>query len=228
VVELEALHRDGLLVPIELSFVVEMDNGDTYFNAFLRDITDKNRARDELLKSHFDLKDSLAGTVRAISKAVEARDPYTAGHQRRVADIACAIAEEMDLNDDQIEGVRMGEIIHDIGKIQTPAEILSKPSKLSEIEYQLIQAHAALGYDILKDIKFPWPVADIAHQHHERVNGKGYPQGLKGEEICLEARIVAVADVVEAISSHRPYRAALGIKRAEEHTSELQSLRHLV
>ncbi|ATX79723.1 PAS domain S-box-containing protein/HDIG domain-containing protein [Mariprofundus aestuarium] len=211
VIEIEALHSDGHLLPIELSIVVEKDNGDTYFNAFLRDITDKNRACDELLKSHFDLKDSLAGTVGAISKAVEARDPYTAGHQQRVAEIACAIAEEMGLDEGQIEGIRMGASIHDIGKIQTPAELLSKPTQLTKFEFQLIKEHTTIGYDILKDIKFPWPVADIAHQHHERVDGSGYPQGLKGDEICLEARIVAVADVVEAISSHRPYRAALGI-----------------
>jgi PAS domain S-box-containing protein/putative nucleotidyltransferase with HDIG domain len=210
-VELEALHRDGHLLPVELSIVVEKDDGETYFNAFLRDITDKNRAHDELLKSHFALKDSLHGTIVAISKAVEARDMYTAGHQRRVADIASAIAEEMGLNEDQIEGIRMGAIIHDIGKIQTPADILSKPTKLSETEYKLIQEHAATGYGILKDVKFPWPVADIAYQHHERMDGSGYPQGLKGEEICLEARIVAVADVVEAMGSHRPYRPALGI-----------------
>jgi putative nucleotidyltransferase with HDIG domain len=175
---------------------------------------EKEKREIELLKSRFDLKDSLIGTVAAMSRAVEARDPYTAGHQSRVADIACAIAEEMGLNEDQVEGIQMGATIHDIGKIQTPAEILSKPTKLSALEYLLIQEHAAKGYEILKDIKFPWPVAEIAYQHHERIDGSGYPQGLKGEEICLEARIVAVADVVEAMSSHRPYRAALGIEVA--------------
>ena len=155
-----------------------------------------------------------------MSRTVEARDPYTAGHQRRVADIASAIAEEMGLIEDQVEGIRLGAIIHDIGKIQSPAEILSKPTKLTEIEYKLIKAHAATGYDILKDIKFPWPVADIAHQHHERMDGSGYPQGLKGNEICIEARIVAVADVLEAISAHRPYRAALGSQIAIKEITE--------
>lgn len=175
---------------------------------------EKEKREIELLKSRIDLKESLIGTITAMSRVVEARDPYTAGHQSRVADIACAIAEEMGLNEDQVEGIRMGATIHDIGKIQTPAEILSKPTKLSALEYLLIQEHAAKGYEILKDIKFPWPVAEIAYQHHERIDGSGYPQGLKGEEICLEARIVAVADVVEAMSSHRPYRAALGIEVA--------------
>ncbi len=177
--------------------------------AFQNDEKEKRAA--ELTKSKINLRDSLHGTVNAIAKAVEAKDPYTAGHQRKVADIACAIAEEMGLSDKLIEGVRMGATIHDIGKIQTPAEILSKPGDLSKAEYQLIQSHVDAGYEILKDIKFPWPIAEIAYQHHERINGTGYPQGLKGEEICLEAKIVAVADVVEAMSAHRPYRAALGI-----------------
>jgi PAS domain S-box-containing protein/putative nucleotidyltransferase with HDIG domain len=175
------------------------------------DITEQIKARDALAISHEHLRASLEGTIEAVGKSVEARDPYTAGHQQRVTELAIAIAHEMDLDEDRIEGIRMGASIHDIGKIHLPAEILSKPSKLSDIEYSLIQSHPQVGYDILKDIDFPWPVADVAHQHHERLDGSGYPQGLKGDEICLEARIVAVADVVEAISSHRPYRPSLGI-----------------
>jgi len=213
-VEIEALHRDGYLLPVELSIVMEKDDGSTFFNAFLRDVTERRKGRDELLKMHANLKENLAGTVQAISKAVEARDPYTGGHQLRVAEVSSAIAKEMGLSANQIEGIRMGASIHDIGKIQTPAEILSLPRILTELEFQLIKAHTSVGYEILKDINFPWPVAEIAHQHHERVDGTGYPQGLKGEEICLEARIVAVADVMEAISSHRPYRPALGIETA--------------
>jgi len=145
---------------------------------------------------------------------VEARDPYTAGHQQRVARLACAIACDMALGGDEDEGIRLGGMIHDIGKIHLPAEILSKPGRLSDMEFALVKSHTRVGYDILKDIDFPWPVADIAHQHHERLDGSGYPQGLRGDEICLEARIVAVADVVEAMSSHRPYRPALGIDAA--------------
>jgi PAS domain S-box-containing protein/putative nucleotidyltransferase with HDIG domain len=160
-----------------------------------QDITERKQAEAQLEKSSKQLRSSLIGTIQAISKAVEARDPYTAGHQQRVARLARCIAQEMNLDNERIDGLRMGAIIHDIGKINLPAEILSKPLRLTNLEYSLIQGHPQIGYDILKDIEFPWPVADIAHQHHECVDGSGYPQGLKGEEICLEARIVAVADV---------------------------------
>ncbi|HXH72062.1 MAG TPA: HD domain-containing phosphohydrolase [Mariprofundaceae bacterium] len=160
------------------------------------------------------IRESLGQAVAAVAKAVEARDPYTAGHQRRVAELAAAIAKQMGLDDDRIEGIRMGATIHDIGKIQVPAEILTKPGKLTDIEYRIVREHPKVGYAILQDIRFPWPVAEIAYQHHERLDGSGYPQGLKGEEIGLEACIVAVADVVEAMSSHRPYRAGLGLEVA--------------
>lgn len=159
---------------------------------------------------------NLEETIVAISKAVEARDPYTGGHQRRVAELACAIAKVLGLEADRIVGIRMGATIHDIGKIKVPAEILTKPVRLSEIEFMLIKEHARVGSEILGDIHFPWPVKDIAYQHHERVDGSGYPQGLKGEEICFEARIVAVADVIEALSSHRPYRPGQGVEVALE------------
>lgn len=188
------------------------------------DITEQIKSRDALAESAKKLRQSLAGTVAAIAKAVEARDPYTSGHQHRVAELACAIARELGLDEDQVDGIRMGASIHDIGKIYLPAELLSKPTKLSEIEYLLVQTHPQVGYDILKDIEFPWPVADIAHQHHECIDGSGYPQGLKGNEICLEARIVAVADAVEAISSHRPYRASLGIQVALDEIREKRGL----
>jgi len=179
----------------------------------LEDVNDSEKA---LLTSHLHLKKALEGTITAISKAVGARDPYTAGHQRRVADLATAIAGELDCSEDMLEGIKLGASIHDIGKIHMPAEILSKPAKLTDLEYRLIQNHAQVGYEILQNIDFPWPIADIAHQHHEKMDGSGYPQGLKGEEICLEARIVAVADVVEAMASHRPYRPSLGIDMALE------------
>jgi len=174
---------------------------------YMRDISERKTAAESLSKS-------LEGTITAITRAVEARDPYTSGHQLRVAELACAIAREMGLDENRIRGIHMGASIHDIGKIHLPAEILSKPAELSEMERMLIQSHPQVGYEILKDIAFPWPVADIAHQHHERLDGSGYPQGLKGEQICLEARIVAVADVVEAMASHRPYRAGLGLDKA--------------
>jgi len=160
------------------------------------------------------LRASLQGTVEVVGKVLETRDPYTAGHGSRVARIAQAIAGEMDLGNMQVEGIYFGALMHDIGKIAIPSEILAKPSRLGEIEYDIIKGHPVTGYEILQKVNFPWPVADVAHQHHEHMDGSGYPQGLKGEEICLEARIVAVADVVEAMSSDRPYRTGRGIEAA--------------
>jgi putative two-component system response regulator len=170
----------------------------------------------ELRRSMARLQDVLEGTIHTIALAVEAKDPYTSGHQRRTAEIGSSIAAHMDLSDDRIKGVRMAGLIHDVGKIAVPSEILSKPSRLSDIEFALIKTHSQVGYDILKGIDFPWPVAEIAYQHHERMDGSGYPRGLKEEEIILEARIIAVADVAEAMASHRPYRPALGIDAALE------------
>jgi putative nucleotidyltransferase with HDIG domain len=178
------------------------------------EIDERKRAEEALKKSHHRLRQALEGTITAIAKAVEARDLYIAGHQQRVAQLSCAIAEEMGLNAEQIEGIHMGAMIHDIGKIHLPAEILGKPAKLLDTEYALIKSHPEVGYEILKDIEFPWPVAAIVHQHHEHLDGSGYPQGLVGDDILLEARIVCVADVVEAIAGHRPYRPALGTNKA--------------
>ena len=157
------------------------------------------------------MQQSMEQSIQAIAATLESRDPYTAGHQRRVAELATAIAKEMNLSENQIQGIHFAAIIHDLGKIHVPAEILVKPGRLNELEYKLIQVHPQTGYDIVKDIKFPWPIAEIILQHHEKFNGTGYPQGLKGDQTLLEARIVSVADVVEAMSSHRPYRPALGI-----------------
>ncbi len=173
-----------------------------------RDITDRMSV-DRIRKA-------LGGTVQAIAVTVEARDPYTAGHQRRVADLARAIATEMNLPIDIIDGIRMAAAIHDLGKISVPAEILSKPTKLKKTEFDLIKDHPQSGYDILKDIDFPWPVARIVLEHHERTNGSGYPNGLTGDNILMESRIIAVADVVESMGSHRPYRPSLGIEAALE------------
>ena len=157
------------------------------------------------------LQGALEGIIKAMARTVESRDPYTAGHQQRVADLAVVIAIEMNIPKDQIKGIRMGGMIHDLGKMSVPAEILSKPSRLTENEFALIKTHPRVGYDIIADIEFPWPIAQMVLQHHERMNGSGYPQGLSGEGILLEARILCVADVLEAMASHRPYRAALGI-----------------
>lgn len=166
------------------------------------------------------LQKALEGIIQAMARTVESRDPYTAGHQRRVADLSVAIAIEMNIPKDQIEGVRMGGIIHDLGKIAVPAEILSKPSRLTEIEFAFIKTHPRKGYDIISDIEFPWPITQMVLQHHEKMNGSGYPQGLTGEDILLEARILCVADVTEAMASHRPYRPALGIDKALDEISK--------
>lgn len=157
------------------------------------------------------LQDNLEDTVHAIATIVEMRDPYTSGHQVRVANLAAAIAKQMGLPNEQVHAIHLAGVVHDLGKIQIPAEILSKPGKITDIEYSLIKTHAQAGYDILKGINFPWPIAQMVLQHHERVDGSGYPQGLKGDQILLEARILSVADVVEAMSSHRPYRPGLGV-----------------
>ena len=163
-----------------------------------------------------DLQKAMDGIIEAMGLTVEIRDPYTAGHQTRVAGIAHAIAAEMGLSKHKTEGVRIAGLIHDIGKMTIPAEILSKPGKITEHEFGIIKSHPQVGYNILNKIDFPWPLAEIVHQHHERMDGSGYPQGLSGKDILLEARIMAVADVVEAMASHRPYRPALGIDIALE------------
>jgi len=180
----------------------------------------RKRAEEELQQSYVKVQKALEGTVNVLVSAIEMRDPYTAGHQRRVTQLACAIANEMDLPEGQIEGLRMAALIHDIGKISVPAEVLSNPGQLRDFQWGLIKAHPQIGYEILKAVEFPWPVAQIVLQHHERINRSGYPDGLSGEEILLEARILAVADVVEAMVSHRPYRSALGIDKALEEISK--------
>ncbi|HBB16953.1 MAG TPA: hypothetical protein DCZ97_08110, partial [Syntrophus sp. (in: bacteria)] len=167
---------------------------------------------------------AIGTTIQVLASAVESRDPYTAGHQTRSANLARTIAVEMGLPQDKIEGIRMAGSIHDIGKLSIPAEILSKPTKLSEIEFALIKAHSQRGFEMLKDVKSPWPLAEIVYQHHERMDGSGYPRNLKGEEILIEARILSVADVVEAMASHRPYRPGLGIDAA---LSEIEKNRGL-
>ena len=179
-----------------------------------KSLVEVKRSQEELQRTAENLRRTLGTTIHAMALTVETRDPYTAGHQRRVADLACAIAREMGVPEERVEGLHAAGLVHDIGKIAIPAEILTKPAKLSSLEYLFIQAHPQQAYDILKDIDFPWPIADIVLQHHERMNGSGYPKGLKGDEILLEARIIAVADVVEAMASHRPYRAAIGLEAA--------------
>ena len=180
------------------------------------DVTLARQAAELQVQSYRAVQKAVAGTIYAMARIVESRDPYTAGHQQGVARLAVAIGREMGLEQEQVNGLMMAALIHDLGKINVPAEILAKPTKLTPLEFSLIQTHSQSGYEILKEIEFPWPVAQMVLEHHERFDGSGYPQGLRGEAILLEARILAVADVVEAMASHRPYRPALGIEAALE------------
>ena len=184
------------------------------YQGIIRDISELVSSRKQIEKTLTDLRKALGGTIEAMALTVETRDPYTAGHQRRVSNLARAIAKEMGVSEEQIQGVRMAGVIHDIGKISVPGEILTKPGNISQNEMGIIKEHPRVGYNILKTVDFPWPIAQIVLQHHERMDGSGYPRGISGEDILPEARILAVADVVEAMASHRPYRAALGINFA--------------
>ena len=212
----ELIRKDGSKCFVEtiVSLITDSNNVKTGFRGIARDVTERKRTEEELDNSFKRLRAALGATIHAVSVTVETRDPYTAGHQKRVADLSRAIATEMGIDINRTDGIRMAGVIHDLGKMAIPAEILSKPSKLSAIEYALIKTHPRAGYDILKDVEFPWPIAQIVLQHHERLNGSGYPTGLKGEEILLEARVIAVADVVEAIASYRPYRPSQGMEKA--------------
>ncbi len=215
-VENVCLHKDGHKVVLETSGVPFFDaNGNVLgFRGMNRDVTERKKAEEEAQESFRKLQRTVEGTIQAIALTVETRDPYTAGHQRRVTKLAYAIAREMSLPNDQIQRVRISGLLHDLGKIFIPTEILSKPGQLTEVEFAIIKSHPQAGHEILKNIEFPWPISDIVIQHHERMNGSGYPAGLKGDEIVIEARILAVADVVEAMSSHRPYRPAIGLEKA--------------
>ena len=194
-------------------FLLSVANG-------LAGIIERKRAEEELRSSLMKIRKTMGAIIQAMTLTIEARDPYTAGHQRRVSNLARTIADEMLLSRDQIDGIRMAGTIHDLGKLSIPISILKKTEPLTEEEFNLIKTHTQVAYDILKTIDFPWPVAEIVLQHHERMDGSGYPNGLSGEQILIEARIVAVADVVEAMASQRPYRPALGIEKALREISE--------
>jgi PAS domain S-box-containing protein len=203
--------KDGsVMVCIASASVLKNDKGN--FNGIqgiIRDISDIQDGIDRL-------NSAMGGIVRAMSLTVEARDPYTAGHQRKVADISIAIAGLMKLSPEQTKGLEMAALIHDLGKINVPYEILNKPGRLTSTEFEIIKSHPKIGYDIMKTIEFPWPLAKAVYQHHERIDGSGYPEGVRGGDIILEARILAVSDVVEAMASHRPYRPAIGLSVALE------------
>jgi PAS domain S-box-containing protein/putative nucleotidyltransferase with HDIG domain len=206
-----AARKDGTLIEIGVHGARATHKGRPAVIGLIHDVSEKKRAEEQIQRYLEQLKTAFMSTVEVATTLNEMRDPHTAGHERHVGEIAAALGTELGLDEQRIEGLRVAGFLHDIGKTTVPVEILSKPGKLSPIEYELIKGHPQAGYDVLKDVKFPWPVADIALQHHERMDGSGYPQGLKGDAILLEARIMAVADVMEAMSSYRPYRPRLGV-----------------
>jgi len=220
--ELELIRKDSSLVPVEVkyTFLRDAQGRPVEVLAIARDISERKQAQEEAKQNTERLIRAMEHAIQAMTIVVEMRDPHTAGHQQRATQLACAIAKEVGLSKEQIGGLRLAGLIHDIGKVRVPAEILMNPDGLSEPEFMMIKAHPRLGYEILKTIDFPWPVAQIVLQHHERMDGSGYPSGLSGEDIIMEARILAVADVVDAMASHRPYRAALGIDKALEEISQ--------
>ncbi|MDD5723175.1 MAG: PAS domain S-box protein [Syntrophales bacterium] len=215
---LDYYHKDGSIKSLETNIrgIRDSKGALTGFYGVSRDITERKKAEEDRNKSLESLRRTLGATIQVMVSTVETRDPRTAGHQTRSAGLARAIAEEMKLSQEKIEGIRIAGSIHDIGKLAVPAEILSKPAKLSELEFSLVKEHPRKGYEILKNVDYSWSLAEAVYQHHERMDGSGYPRNLKGDDILMEARILAVADVVEAMASHRPYRAALGINAALE------------
>ena len=220
--ELELIRKDGSLVPVEVkyTFLRDAQARPVEVLAIARDISEQKKEQEEARQNTERLIRAMEHAIQAMTIVVEMRDPHTAGHQQRTTQLACAIAKEMGLSKERIGGLRLAGLIHDIGKVRVPAEILMNPDGLSEPEFMMIKAHPRLGYEILRTIDFPWPVAQIVLQHHERMDGSGYPSGLSGEDIIMEARILAVADVVEAMASHRPYRAAPGMNKALEEISQ--------
>jgi len=198
------------------SFAAMRNDLRSYHADLLHEIGERKAAEEATVRAQQEVIDTLEQTIGVLSRAIEMRDPYTDGHQKRVSQLAVAIAEEMALPADTVTGIRLGSLIHDVGKIRIPAEILSSPRKLSQIEMDIIKTHPQAGHDILAGTAFPWQVARMVLEHHERLDGSGYPNQLRGDAICQEARIIAVADAVEAINSHRPYRPALGIEAAME------------
>ncbi len=215
--ELELIRKDSTRVPVLLSGSPRVKDGRFAGTlAVFTDITELRQVEEELQQSLEKLRRTFDEVTHALASAIKMKDPYTANQQRRVTQLAVAIAKEMGLPEEQIEGIRVAATVYDIGKINIPAEFFIDPDGLTELEYGIIKAHPQVGYEVLKTIDFPWPVAEIVFQHHERTDGSGYPQGLSGEKILLEARILAVADVVVAMASRQPYRSALGIDRALE------------
>jgi PAS domain S-box-containing protein len=212
--EVDIVRKNGEIRRLQVNRGDVLWDGQIQYQLLYQDITRRVQAAKALSESYEKLRKTLDAVIQTLALTAEMRDPYTAGHQRRVAGLACAIAGKLGLSPDAIEGIRFAGLIHDIGKISVPAELLSKPGKITELEFNLIKQHSKASYDVVKGIEFPWPIAQAVLQHHERLDGSGYPDNLTGKDIILEAKILAVADVVEAMASHRPYRPALGIDQA--------------
>lgn len=212
--DFRGLRKDGLFIDVGVHGSVATIRGKRVIVGVIQDVTEQRNAQRQLHEYVRKLELGMLGTVDSVSRMTDLRDPYTGGHERRVADLSAAIGRELGLEEHRIRGLQIAGRIHDIGKIGVPAEILSKPTRLSAAEYAIVKLHSEHGHQILKGVEFPWPVAEAAYQHHERMDGSGYPRGLKGDEIIVEARILAVADVIEAMASHRPYRASLGLDPA--------------
>lgn len=210
------IKKDGTNIQVEIAAHSMQFEGRKARVVTALDVSQRLEAERRELAQLRRIEEAMHGTIRAMTRVVELRDPYTAGHESRVAALSVAIADELGLDAERREGLMLGASVHDIGKIAIPADMLSKPGRLTEVEYEYVKYHAEAGYDLLKDIAFPWPLAEMTRQHHERMDGSGYPRGLKGDEIMLEARILAVADTVEAMASHRPYRPAHDIAVALE------------
>lgn len=223
--EINQLDANRNIIPMEINAAPLRKDGEIVaVQGIMRDITERKRAQEEAKSSSDKLVMAMGKTIEAMARIVEMRDPYTAGHQRRVTQLASAIAKKMGLSEDKSTGLRLAGLIHDIGKVRVPTEILTHPDGLSEAEFNMIKVHPLVGYEILKSMELQWPIAEIVYQHHERMDGSGYPSGLSGGDIILEARILAVADVVEAMASHRPYRPALGIDKALIEISQKSSI----
>jgi PAS domain S-box-containing protein len=213
-VEVTAVRADGREIPVELAIIPVSPGDSPFFTAYLRDISEQKIIEEVRLEHDLEMRKLLEQTVSSVSRTIEMRDPYTSGHQQRVAQLSAAIANKLECSEHMVEGIRIGASIHDIGKIAVPGEILNRPGRLDELSMGLVKTHCEFGYSITKDIAFPWPVSKIILQHHERLDGSGYPYGLKGDEIAREAQIVSVADTMEAIMSHRPYRPGHGLVKA--------------
>lgn len=202
---------DGTPFPVEVAARNLRHNGRFLRLVAVRDLSERIEALHTAIAAELRLQRSLVSAIEMLARTIEKRDPYTAGHQNRVAALAVAIARELDLDPDHARGIEMAALVHDVGKIYVPGEILTRPGRFTPEEYNLVKTHCAIGHDIVKEVDLPWPIADVVLQHHERLDGSGYPQSLKGDAILFAAQIIAVADVVEAITAHRPYRPALGL-----------------